>query len=305
MPKRRYDIMTAYMPRVGTMGLDMMYRTCTVQVNLDFSTEADMVRKLRASIALQPIATALFANSPFTDGVPNGFLSMRSEIWRHTDADRSGMLPFVFEDGMGFERYVDYALDVPLYFVKRGDTYHDVAGGSFRDLLDGRLAGLPGERATLSDWSNHLTTIFPEVRLKRYLEMRGADAGPVGRLCALPALWTGLLYDEAALQGALDLVADWSAADRQKLRDEVPRLGLAATIHHRRVLDVARDVVALAAGGLARRARLNNAGEDEGRFLEPLREMLDDGRTLAERLLADYAGRWGGSVEPAFRELAL
>jgi glutamate--cysteine ligase len=192
-----------------------------------------------------------------------------------------------------------------MYFVKRGDTYHDVSGASFRDLLAGRLPALPGMRATLSDWSNHLTTIFPEVRLKRYLEMRGADAGPVGRLCALPAFWTGLYYDETALEGALQLVKDWSAADRQKLRDEVPRLGFGATVHRRRVLDVARDAVALAAGGLARRARLNSSGEDESRFLDPLREMLEDERTLADRLLADFAGRWGGSVEPVFRELAL
>jgi glutamate--cysteine ligase len=304
MPKRRYDIMTGYMPKVGSRGLDMMYRTCTVQVNLDFSSEADMVKKLRVGLALQPIATALFANSPFTEGKPNGFLSMRSEIWRDTDGDRSGMLPFAFEDGMGFERYVDYALDVPMYFVKRGDTYIDVSGASFRDLLEGRLAAAPGERATLSDWSNHLTTIFPEVRLKRYLEMRGADAGPVARLCALPALWTGIYYDSTSLDAAWDLVRNWSAGDRQHLRDEVPRLAFGATIHHRKVLDIARDMVALARGGLARRARLNGQGEDETRFLLPLEEMLQRGETLAEQLLRDYHGRWNGSVDPVFREYA-
>ena len=219
MPKGRYRIMTEYMPKVGRLGLDMMYRTCTVQTNLDFSSEADMVKKLRVSLALQPVATAMFANSPFTEGKINGFVSFRSEIWRHTDADRSGMLPWAFEPGMGFERYVDYALDVPVYFVKRGRAI-DV--GSFRDLLAGKLPGLPGERATLSDWANHVSTIFPEVRLKRYLEMRGADGGPWRRLPAFAAYWVGLLYDEAALNAAWDLVKDWSAEERQKLRDEVP-----------------------------------------------------------------------------------
>ncbi len=219
MPKQRYKIMSGYMPKVGSRGLDMMFRTCTVQVNLDFASEADMVRKLRVSLALQPVATALFANSPFVEGKTNGFLSNRSEIWRDTDADRTGMMPFAFETGMGFERYVDYALDVPMYFVKRGDVYHDVAGASFRDLLAGRLPQLPGERATISDWANHLSTLFPEVRLKRYMEMRGADAGPVPMLNALPALWVGVLYDGRALDEAEALVAGWSAADRQALRD--------------------------------------------------------------------------------------
>src|SRR5271169_5235627 len=216
MPKGRYKIMTAYMPKVGTLGLDMMYRTCTVQTNLDFSSEADMVKKLRVSIALQPVATALFANSPFTDGKPNGCLSFRSEIWRDTDNDRAGMLPWVFEPGMGYERWADYALDVPMYFVKRGERYVDVAGRSFRDLLAGRLAELPGERATVSDWANHLSTIFPEVRLKRYLEMRGADSGPLPNLLALPALWAGILYDDAALDAAWDLAKHWTTQDRQQ-----------------------------------------------------------------------------------------
>jgi glutamate--cysteine ligase len=215
MPKGRYKIMSAYMPKVGKLGLDMMFRTCTVQVNLDFSSEADMVQKLRVGLALQPVATALFANSPFTEGKPNGFLSFRSEIWRDTDADRTGMLPWVFEDGMGFERWTDYALNVPMYFVKRGDIYHDVSGQSFRDLLAGKIASMPGERATISDWANHLTTTFPEVRLKRYLEMRGADAGPSARLCALPALWAGLLYDQNALDAAWDIVKEWTAEERQ------------------------------------------------------------------------------------------
>src|SRR6202012_3805254 len=225
MPKGRYKIMTGYMPKVGSYGLDMMYRTCTVQTNLDFASEADMVTKLRVSLALQPVATALFANSPFTEGKPNGFLSFRSEIWRDTDNARAGMLPWAFEDGMGFERWVDYALDVPMYFVKRGENYIDVSGSSFRDFFAGKNPALPGERPMLSDWANHLSTIFPEVRLKRYLEMRGADGVPWGRLPALPAFWVGLLYDDDSLEAAWGIVKSWNACERQSLRDDVPRLG--------------------------------------------------------------------------------
>src|SRR5258705_11193387 len=250
MPKGRYRIMTAYMPKVGRLGLDMMYRTCTVQTNLDFSSEADMVKKLRVSLALQPVGTALFANSPFTEGKPNGFVSFRSEIWRDTDADRSGMLPWAFESGMGFERWVDYALDVPMYFVKRGDRYIDVAGQSFRDLMAGRLPGLPGERATISDWANHISTIFPEVRLKRYLEMRGSDGGPWRRLPALPAYWVGLLYDDDALEAAWGIVKDWTMEERQKLRDDVPTLGLQAVVRGRSVLHLARTTLRLVVPGL-------------------------------------------------------
>src|ERR1700736_380257 len=235
MPKGRYKIMSIYMPKVGQYSLDMMYRTCTVQTNLDFSSEADMVKKLRVSVALQPVATAMFANSPFTEGKPNGFLSFRSEIWRDTDNARAGMIPWAFESGMGFERWVDYALDVPMYFVKRGEKYIDVAGRSFRDLLAGRLPGLPDERATISDWSNHVSTIFPEVRLKRYLEMRGADGVPWGRLPALPAFFTGLLYEPASLDAAWDIVKTWSTEAMEKLRAGVPHLGLAATIHGRQL----------------------------------------------------------------------
>jgi glutamate--cysteine ligase len=304
MPKGRYRIMTAYMPKVGTHGLDMMYRTCTVQTNLDFSSEADMVKKLRVSLALQPVGTALFANSPFTEGKPNGFLSFRSEIWRHTDPDRSGMLPWAFESGMGFERWVDYALDVPMYFVKRGDRYIDVAGKSFRDLMAGKLPELPGERATLSDWANHLTTIFPEVRLKRYLEMRGSDSARWPRITALPAYWVGLLYDEDSLQAAWDLVKDWSAEERQKLRDDVPRLGLKAQIRGRSVLDLARETLALARKGLAKRGRLDAQGRDETTYLGPLDEIVDRGTTAAELLLEKFHGPWGGSVEPAFDQQA-
>jgi glutamate--cysteine ligase len=304
MPKGRYRIMTAYMPKVGTRGLDMMYRTCTVQTNLDFSSEADMVKKLRVGLALQPIATALFANSPFTEGKPNGLLSFRSEIWRDTDPDRSGMLPWAFEPGMGFERWVDYALDVPMYFVKRGDDYVDVAGQSFRDLLAGKLPGLPGARATISDWANHLSTIFPEVRLKRYLEMRGADGGPWRRLPALPALWTGIYYDDISLDAAWDLVKDWSAEERQALRDDVPKLGFAAAIRNRSVLDIAKDCLALARAGLARRGRRDPSGHDETRYLDPLDIIVANGRTPAEELLEKFHGHWRGSVDPVFAEYA-
>ncbi len=303
MPKSRYKIMTAYMPKVGSFGLDMMYRTCTVQTNLDFASEADMVKKLRVSLALQPVATALFANSPFTEGKPNGFLSFRSEVWRDTDNDRAGMLPFAFEDGMGFERYVDYALDVPMYFVKR-DDYIDVAGLSFRDLLKGTLPGHPGLRATQSDWANHISSIFPEVRLKRYLEMRGADAGPWRRLPALPAFWVGILYDDAALDAAWELVKGWSAAERQKLRDDVPRAGFAAKIHDRTLRDLARDCLALAHAGLKRRKYLDSEGRDETRYLAPLDDFVARGITPAEELLEKFHGPWGRSVEPVFGEYA-
>jgi glutamate--cysteine ligase len=304
MPKGRYRIMTAYMPKVGRLGLDMMYRTCTVQANLDFCSEADMVKKLRVSLALQPVATALFANSPFTEGKPNGFLSFRSEIWRDTDPDRCGMLPWAFEPGMGYERWTDYALDVPMYFVKRGGRYIDVAGRSFRDLLAGKLAELPGERATVSDWANHLTTIFPEVRLKRVLEMRGADAGRWARLPSLTALWVGLLYDDACLDAAWDLVKGWTAEERQKLRDDVPRLGFRAAIRGRDLLSIARETLALSRAGLARRRKFDPYGADETRYLKPLEDLVERGETPAEGLLRKFYGEWGGSVDPVFKEYA-
>jgi len=305
MPKGRYKIMANYMPKVGTRGLDMMFRTCTVQVNLDFGTEADMVRKLRVSLALQPLATALFASSPFTEGQLNGFQSMRSEIWRDTDNARSGMLAFAFDEGMSYEAYVDWALDVPMYFVKRGDTYHDVAGASFRDLLAGKLAQLPGERATISDWANHLSTLFPEVRLKRFLEMRGADAGPPEMLNALPAFWVGLLYDQTSLDAAWDLVKGWTDEERQALRDAVPKVGLSASIAGRKLRDLAREVLALSRAGLARRARRNVSGADEAIFLDPLDAIVADDRTLAQRLGSRYRAEWGAEIAPLFRECAL
>jgi len=302
MPKGRYQIMTAYMPKVGMLGLDMMYRTCTVQTNLDFSSEADMVKKLRVSLALQPVATALFANSPFTEGAPNGFLSFRSQIWTDTDNQRAGMLPWAFEPGMGFERYADYALDVPMYFVKRGDRYIDVAGKSFRDHLEGTL--IAGERATISDWANHVSTIFPEVRLKRYLEMRGSDGGPWRRIPALPAYWVGLLYDDVALDAAWQMVKDWTAAERQALRDEVPRLGFKAGVRGLSLLDLARETLVLAEQGLRRRGRRDLYGLDETQYLRPLQEFVARGITPAEELLERFNGPWRGSVEPIFEEFA-
>ena len=304
MPKSRYAIMARYMPKVGTRGLDMMFRTATVQTNLDFMSEGDMVTKMRVGLALQPAITALFANSPFTDGKLNGLLSARSEIWRHTDAARTGMLSFAFEPGMGFERYVDYALDVPLYFLKRGGAYQDVAGASFRDLLAGRLREAPGERATIADWANHLSTVFPEVRLKRYLEMRGADVGPPERIVALAALMAGLYYDPDALRSAEALIEGWSAEDRQKLRDDAPVLGLAAEVRGRDLRAVALDMLAAARAGLKRRARLNGRGEDETIHLRPLEAIADSGREPARHWIQRYEGPWGRSVDPAFDEAA-
>jgi glutamate--cysteine ligase len=304
MPKGRYKIMTNYMPKVGKLGLDMMYRTCTVQTNLDFSSEADMVKKLRVSIALQPVVTALFANSPFTDGKPNGFVSFRSEIWRDTDNARAGMLPWAFEDGMGFERYVDYALDVPMYFIKRGDKYVDVAGKSFRDFFAGKLDVLPGERPTISDWANHLSTIFPEVRLKRYLEMRGADGGPWRRLPSLTAYWVGIFYDDDSLNQAWELVKDWTVEERQRLRDEVPVRGFKAVIRNTNVLTLAQQTLGLARRGLERRARLDRNGRDETRYLRPLEESIARGITPAEELLEKYFNDWNESVAPLYDQYA-
>jgi glutamate--cysteine ligase len=304
MPKGRYKIMRAYMPKVGSMGLDMMFRTCTVQANLDFGSEADMVAKFRTSLALQPIATALFANSPFKEGRLTGFVSARANVWTDTDPDRTGMLDFVFADGFGFETYARYALDVPMYFVKREGRYIDVAGRSFRDFMEGRLPELPGEKPTLKDWADHTTTIFPEVRLKQYLEMRGADSGPWSRLCALPALWTGLLYDSAALAAAWDLCKDWETADHERLREDVARLGLKAEVAGRTVQDVAQDMLAIAREGLKRRNRLSGGLVDESGFLSELDEIAASGITPAERLVELYNGPWAGDAAKVFEAFA-
>ncbi len=304
MPKGRYGIMRDYMPKRGGLGLDMMTRTCTVQVNLDFADEADMVRKFRVSLALQPIATALFAASPFTEGRPNGFQSYRSHIWTDTDPDRCGDLPFVFEEGFGFERYVDYALDVPMYFVYRDGRYIDCSGQSFRDFLAGRLPALPGQTPLLTDWTDHLTTLFPEVRLKRFLEMRGADGGPWQRLCALPALWVGLLYDRQALDAAWEMVRDWTVEERAGLRRDVPRHALATPFRDRTVRELALEALAIASAGLQRRARHSDCGDDESVFLQPIRVIADSGETPAATMLKHYHGAWGGNIDPVFRDFA-
>jgi glutamate--cysteine ligase len=304
MPKARYAIMRRYMPKVGGLGLDMMTRTCTVQVNLDYADEADMVKKFRVSLALQPVATALFADSPFTEGRPNGFLSYRSHIWTDTDPDRTGMLDFVFEDGFGFERYVDYLLDVPMYFSYRDGEYIDAAGKSFRDFMRGRLDVLPGKLPTLRDWSDHMTTAFPEVRLKKYLEMRGADGGPWNRLCALPAFWVGLLYDDAALDAAWDLVRDFTMAERHALRDGVPRQALKLPFRGGTVRDLALRALEIAAAGLQRRACRNPNGADESIFLTPLIDFAEADETPAERKLALFHGQWQGDIDRVFREFA-
>ena len=302
VPKSRYGIMTPYMDKVGTLGTSMMYRSATVQANLDFSDEADMVKKLRVSVALQPIVTAIFANSPFVDGKPSGYLSFRSHIWLNTDPDRTGMLPFAFEDGFGFERYADYALDVPMYFVIRGGRYINVAGESFRAFLDGRLPQLPGEKPTIKDWENHLSTLFPEVRLKQFLEMRGADMGDEGAVVALSALWVGLLYDSAALDAAWELVKDWTAEEREQLRNDVPREAIHTRFRNRTVCGVGDDILAIACEGLERRARLNGNARDETRYLGPVERILDEKKTAAERWLDRYNGEWQGDLTRIFDE---
>ncbi len=303
MPKGRYEIMLRHMPRVGTMGLDMMLRTCTIQVNLDYSSEADMVKKFRTGLALQPLATALFANSPFTEGKPNGYLSYRSHIWSDTDPQRTGMLPFVFDEDFGYERWVDYMLDVPMYFVFRDGKYIDAAGMSFRDFLKGELPALPGELPREADWWDHLSTAFPEVRLKSFLEMRGADGGPWNRICALPAFWVGLLYDQSALDAAWDLVKNWSVEEREALRNAVPKQALDAALPGGgRLQDLAREVMAIARSGLSARARLNTSGDNETGFLETLDEIVASGKVPAQRLLDLYHGSWNSDVSQVYKQ---
>ncbi len=304
MPKSRYDIMANYMPKVGTRGLDMMFRTATIQVNLDFSSEADMVRKMRVGLALQPVATALFGNSPFNDGAVNGLQSARAYAWLDTDNNRSGALPQAFDDDFGYDAYVEWALDVPMYFIKRGSTYHDVTGSSFRDLMAGTHPAVPGETATLSDWTNHLSTLFPDVRLKRFIEMRGADGGPWARICALPALWVGLLYDDATLREAEALVMDMTAQEREDMRIQVPELGLRAPYRGGTVQDLAAQMVRLAKKGLAARSNLNPSGNDESIFLSALEEVVETGRSPADVLLERYHGAWNGDLERIFKEFA-
>ena len=305
MPKGRYGIMLRHMPRVGSMGLDMMLRTCTIQTNLDYASEADMVQKFRVSLALQPLGTALFANSPFLEGKPNGYLSYRSHIWTDTDPARTGMLPFVFEDGFGYERYADYMLDVPMYFVYRNGGYIDAAGKNFRDFLNGTLDVVPGEKPTIGDWNDHLSTAFPEVRLKSFLEMRGSDGGPWNRICALPALWVGLLYDQSALDAAWDLVKNWSIEDHQRIRDAVPKLGLRTPMPDGRTMqDVAREVLDIATSGLNARAQVNSMGDNESGFLNPLREMVDRGQTSADMLLEKYRTDWAGDLSKIYDEMS-
>ena len=303
MPKGRYKIMLSHMPRVGSLGLDMMLRTCTIQVNLDYASEADMAKKFRVGLALQPLATALFANSPFTEGKPNGFLSFRSHIWSDTDPARTGMLPFVFEEGFGYERYTDYALDVPMYFVYRDGEYIDAAGQSFRDFLKGELPAYPGHKPTIDDWADHLSTAFPEVRMKQFLEMRGADGGRWGRICALPAFWVGLLYDDAALDAAWELVKGWSMEEREALRNAVPKLALDAPIPGGGKLgDIAGEVLDIAAAGLNARARINASGDNESGFLDPLREIVRTGKVPAQVLLDRFNGDWRGDIARVYEE---
>ena len=299
MPKGRYEIMRNYMPKVGGYGLEMMFRTCTVQGNFDFGSEADMIKKFRVALALQPVATALFANSPFREGRANGFLSYRSQIWTDVDNARAGMLPFVFEDGFGFERYVDYALDVPMYFVYRDGRYIDVAGKSFRDFMARRIPELAGITPMMSDWADHLTTIFPEVRLKSYLEVRGADGGTWRRICGLPALWAGLLYDQTALDAAWDLVKDWTQEEREAMRSAVPVLAFRTPFRETNILELARRMLAISTHGLKARAAALGIKSETG-FLEPLQELVDRGQTRAEELLDLYRGKWNGNLEKLF-----
>jgi glutamate--cysteine ligase len=299
MPKGRYRLMTDYMGQVGTHGTQMMYRTCTVQVNLDYASEADMVKKLRVALALQPVATALFASSPFLDGKLNGHKSWRSRIWRGLDDSRTGMLPFVFDEGMGFQRYVDWVLDVPMYFVYRNGKYINALGQSFRDFLKGELPALPGEKPTLSDWADHMTTVFPEARVKKYIEMRGADCGDRAHIVALPAFWVGLMYDQGALDAAWDLVKGLDAETREGLRVAASVSALQGESGGVKLIDLARAAVKLSHSGLVAR------GMGEEAHLLPLAESVSTGMTQADHLIKKHQGDWSGKIKHIYSEVAL
>jgi glutamate--cysteine ligase len=307
MPKGRYAIMRRYMPRVGSLGLDMMTRTCTVQVNLDYADETDMVRKLRTSLLLQPLATAMLANSPFTEGRPNGFLTYRAQIWTDTDRDRSGMPAVFFEPGFGFERYAAWLVSaVPMYFVTRGGHYIDVAGRSFADFMAGKLPETAGLTPTMGDFDDHMTTVFTDVRLKRYLEMRGADAGSPPMMLALAAFWVGLLYDDAALTAAEALLSGMGRPQALALRNAVPREGLDARFElhgrHLTLRDLLPDVLAIAGDGLRTRRRLDGDGQDESCYLAPLQAIAAGGATPAEVLLRNYNDSWNRDISRVFRQ---
>jgi glutamate--cysteine ligase len=302
MPKGRYKIMREYMPKVGTMGLEMMQSTCTVQVNLDFDSEQTMVEMFRISLALQPVATAIWANSPFKNGKPNGFLSYRSHIWTDTDNDRCGTIPFVFEDGFGFERYVDYILDVPMYFVYRNGVYIDASGQSFRDFMIGKLPALPGELPTIKDWEDQMSVAFPEVRLKQFLEMRGTDGGSWASLCALPAFWVGLLYDNDARRAAYDLIKNWTPEEHARLRTEVPTAALKTKFRDQTLREVALQVLEISHAGLKSRHALDSVGLDETHYLKPLFKIAETGQTQAEELLCAYERQWKKSVIPVYSQ---
>ena len=301
IPKKRYAIISRYMAQNSIMGIDMMYRSCTVQVNMDFKDEADMVLKMRIGLALQPIVSALFASSPFVDGKPNGFITNRVNIWRYADQTRAGLLPEAFDDGFGFEAYVDYALDIPIYFVERGRRYLDAKGQTFRDFLEGKLEILPNERPVMKDWETHLATIYPEARLKKFIEMRGADSGWTREhLVALPALWTGLLYDGACCSAAWELAKNWDEETREQARGQAIHKGLGGSLQGRAMLDIAKDIVEIAHAGLKARNIKNDKGEDERIHLAALDDRIESGKTASDRLLDLYKGEWGGDSSKIF-----
>ena len=303
MPKGRYEIMKNYMPKVGQLGLDMMLRTCTIQVNLDFSSEKDMVEKFQISMALQSVATALFANSPFIEGKPSGYLSSRAMVWTDTDPYRTGVPEIVFDSNFGYESWLNYVLEVPMYFVYRDGKYIDVAGNSFVDFMEGKLKGFEGQYPTIKDWEDHITVAFPEVRLKQYLEMRGADGGPWNIICALPALWVGLLYDSQSQSDALSLAKPLMDANiLEEGRVSAATFALNGKIGNVSIDKLASDMLDISRNGLKRRNKIDARGLDESQFLDPLFYILDNKQTGAEKLLQKYNGSWNKNIDKIFIE---